>query len=136
MKRAYYDIKPSNYEAVGNGSHMYRWDIKEEKVADQMAVAEGDENQSSERIQYSCLEVVVWAPVTSNGILQAVLEAKFPNNREQKYINEYNAALLGYYGDEESDEAQEKINAYKEFLYQRALLKTQVDEDCKKLGII
>ncbi|MBR5271802.1 MAG: hypothetical protein IKU25_00175 [Clostridia bacterium] len=136
MKRAYYDIKPSNYEAVGNGSHMYRWDIKEEKVTDQMAVAEGDEHQPGERIQYSCLEVVVWAPVTSNGILQAVLEAKFPNNREQKYINEYNAALLGYYGDEGSDEAQEKINAYKEFLYQRALLKTQVDEDCKKLGII
>lgn len=135
MKRAFYDEHPSKFEAVGNGSHIYRWDIQEEKVkANEMALAEGEEQ--TERVQYSCYEVIVWAPVTSNGLLQAVLEAKFPNNREQKYINEYNAALLGYYGEETGDEALEKINAYKEFLYQRAVLKSQVDNDCKELNIL
>ena len=30
MTRSYYDARPSKFEAVGNGSYIYRWDIQEE----------------------------------------------------------------------------------------------------------
>lgn len=125
MKSAFYDAKPSKFEAVGNGSYIYRWDIEEVKV-------ESTEEQSDE-VQYSCLEVVVWAPITSNKIMKEVMSAMYPNNREQKYINEYNSATLGVYSD---DVAAEKIQAYKDFLVERDGLKSQVDSDCKELGIL
>lgn len=126
MKRAYYDVKPSVLEATGNGGNIYRWDIKEEQVESNEGM------EQSERVQYSCYEVVVWNPVSSNKILQEVMAVKYPNNREQKYINEYNAAILGVYKD---DEAKEKVKAYTEFLLERDGLKNQVDSDCKELGI-
>ena len=132
MKRAFYDAKPSKYEAVGNDSYLYRWDIQEEVVKNDMNSSSDETGEPSERVQYSCFEVVVWSPVSSNSILQAVLEAKFPNNREQKFINEYNAAVLGVYSDAEADE---KVEAYKIFLAERNALKSQVDADCTELGI-
>lgn len=131
MTRAFYDAKPSIYEAVGNGSYLYRWDIQEATVNDEIATSE-KKSKTVERLQYSCNEVTVWTPTTSNSILQAVLEATFPNDREQKFINEYNAAVLGVYSD---DEAAEKIEAYKAFLIERNALKSQVDADCAELGI-
>lgn len=124
MKRSYYDNKPSTLESIGNGSYFYRWDIAEERFIDTMS--------NKEVTQYSCNEVIVWLPLTSNKILQKVLETVFPNNREQKYVNEYNAALLGMY---DEDEIANKINNYKDFLTQRASLKAQVDCDCKQLNI-
>ena len=120
--KAYYDNKPSRIEAIGNGSWFYRWDIKEESV----------EHEGETRTQYSCKEVVVWSPITSNRVLQAVLEDKYPNNREQKYINEYNAAILGVYKD---NEAAHKIETYKVFLMERDTIKNQVDSDCMEFGI-
>lgn len=133
MKRAFYDERPAVLEAVGNGSHFYRWDIKEEKVSETMS--SGVDNQESSRVQFSCFEVTVWAPVTSNSILQAAIAAKWENDREQKYINEYNATKLGCYGAESSPEAQSKINAYKTFLQEREALKAQIDNDCNKMRI-
>ena len=132
MKRAFYDAKPPKYEAVGNGSYLYRWDIQEEVIKNEMTSSSDENDEPSERVQYSCFEVEVWSPVSSNSILQAVLEAKLPNGREQKYINEYNAAILGVYSEAE---AAEKVEAYKVFLTERNALKTQVDADCSELGI-
>lgn len=124
MKSAFYDAKPSKFEAVGNGSYIYRWDIEEVKV-------ESTEEQSDE-VQYSCLEVVVWAPITSNKIMKEVMSEMYPNNREQKYINEYNSALMGLYDNEESEK---KIQTYKDFLKEREAIKSQVDSDCIELGV-
>ena len=132
MKRAFYDAKPTKYEAVGNGSYLYRWDIQEEVITNEMTSSSDENDEPSERVQYSCFEVEVWSPVSSNSILQSVLEAKFPNGREQKYINEYNAAILGVYSEAE---AAEKVETYKVFLAERNALKTQVDADCSELGI-
>lgn len=137
MKRAYYDALPPKFEAVGNGSYIYRWDIQEE-VAPMQLVAEGDEQPIAEasHTQYSCYEVVVWATVTSNKITEAVIGQMWEANYEQKLINEYNAANLGVYGGSKtSNEAKAKIAAYKEFLAARATLKTQIDADCAELNI-
>lgn len=137
MKRAYYDALPPKFEAVGNGSYIYRWDIQEE-VAPMQLVAEGDEQPIAEasHTQYSCYEVVVWATVTSNKITEAVIVQMWEANYEQKLINEYNAANLGVYGGSKtSNEAKAKIAAYKEFLAARATLKAQIDADCAELNI-
>lgn len=122
--QAYYDNKPSVLEAVGNGSYRYRWQIEEVE-----APTMPDEEP---RTQWQCNEVIVWTPLSSNKITEAVLTQVYPNNYEQKLINEYNAALMGMY-DEET--RQRKITAYTEFLTERNALKAQIDADCKELNI-
>ena len=137
MKRAYYDALPHKFEAVGNGSYIYRWDIQEEAVPQQI-MAEGEDQPVAEvsHTQYSCYEVIVWATVTSNKITEAVIGQMWEANYEQKLINEYNAAKLGMYGGSaSSSEAKAKISAYKEFLAARSALKAQIDADCAELNI-
>lgn len=137
MTRSYYDTLPPKFEAVGNGSYIYRWDIQEEAVTHQ-AVAEGEVEPTTEStgVQYSCYEVVVWATITSNKITEAAIAAMWDANYEQKLINEYNAASLGVYGGSKtSEEAKAKISAYKDFLASRVALKVQIDNDCANLKI-
>lgn len=131
--KSVYDNKPSVLEAVGNGSYLYRWNIKEETVEQVNNTSEEGEQEATTRTQWACEEATVWGPLTSNKILTAVIAEKWDNNQEQKYINEFNAANLGVYGEEE---AAQKIEAYTNFLNERALLKAQVDEDAKELDII
>lgn len=124
-----YDNEPSVLEAVGNGSHRYHYDIKAVK-AESEEKSSGDE---SSRTQYECQEVIVWEPITSNKITEAVIAGKWDGNQEQKLINEYNAIQLGITTDKA--EIASKTAAYKEFLAERVRLKTIVDADCKTLGI-
>lgn len=124
--KAIYDKKTSKIEAVGNGSYLYRFNIRE-IVYD----TENNERYKS----WSCDEVTVWAPISSNKITETVISDMWNANYEQKAINEYNAAQLGMYGDITGEEAQAKINAYKQFLEARAELKKRIDEDCSELGI-
>lgn len=128
--KAYYDEKPSVLAEVGNGSSLYRYDI------DEVETAQGaDTEQTETKAQFTCQEVVVWSPVTSNRITEAVITDKWPTNYEQKLINEYNAAQLGVYGSKTSDAAKSKIQAYTDYLTERNALKVQVDADCATLGI-
>lgn len=126
--KATYDNEPSVLEAVGNGSHRYHYDIKAVKT-------ESAEKSSSEgtRTQYECQEVIIWEPLTSNKITEAVIADKWDGNKEQKLINEYNAIQLGITTDKA--EIASKTAAYKEFLAERVRLKAIVDADCKTLGI-
>ena len=126
---AIYDAKPSKYEAVGNGSYLYRWYIEEIQVPD---------NSDSETtvIKWQCEEVTVWSPVTPNKVTEAVITLKWDNNYEQKLVNDYNAAKLGVYGSTTSTEATEKMAAYTAYLNERKALKEQINADCAKLGIL
>ena len=113
---AFYDNKPSIFEVVGNGSFLYRWDIKEiEKT-----LVDGD------AFQWQCNEVIVWPPLTPNKITETVICELWSPNYEQKLINEYNTAVLGLLGDVDS---QERIDRYKDFLLQRESIKAMVDAD-------
>lgn len=127
---AFYDNKPSIFEAVGDGSYIYRWNIEEVQVSEQ--ANEGEQEAGSNRVQYRCEEVLVWGTVTSNKITQAVISAIAGSDHEQKLINEYNAAVLGLLSSEEADRT---ISAYKAFLERRSAIKAQVDADCAELGI-
>ena len=126
---AIYDAKPSKYEAVGNGSYLYRWYIEEIQVPN---------NSDSETTvsKWQCEEVTVWPPVTPNKVTEAVITSKWDNNYEQKLVNDYNAAKLGVYGSTTSTEAKEKVAAYTAYLNERKALKEQIDADCAELGIL
>lgn len=123
-----YDNEPSVLEAVGNGSHRYHYDINAVKT-ESIEKSSGTESKT----QYECQEVIVWEPLTSNKITEAVIAEKWDGNQEQKLINEYNAIQLGITTDKA--EIANKTAAYKEFLEERVRLKAIVDTDCKTLGI-
>lgn len=130
---AYYDHQPSKLEAIGNGSFFYRFNITEETSE---VHAEGVENPIETRTAWKCDEVIVWSPLTANKITEAVIASICPASHEQKLVNEFNAANLGMIGGgKTSEEAKLRIAAYKEFLENRSILKTQVDKDCTELGI-
>ena len=122
--KAFYSQKPKVLEAVGNGSYLYRYNITEEQI-------EATE-QTKQQTQWSCEEVIVWAPLSANKITEKVLTEKWDNNYEQKLVNEYNAAVMGMLSE---DVAQKKKDAYMAFLQERTILKTQIDNDCKEMGI-
>ena len=116
--QALFDHRPQVLEAYGNDIYRYRYDI--------------EDISTEEGIQFSAQEVKIYAPISANKITAAVIADRWDNNFEQKLVNEYNAAKLGIYSEEE---AQAKINAYTEFLAARSALKLQVDNDCAALGI-
>ena len=107
------DQKPSTMEAVGNGSYLYRWDIKEVTMPE------------SNSIQWQCKEVTVWQPVTANKITEKVINELWDKNQEQKLINEYNAAVMEI-GD------QSAIENYRQFLLERQTIKEQINTYCKE----
>ena len=122
--KAFYSQKPKVLEAVGNGSYLYRYNITEEQT-------EATE-QTEQQTQWRCEEVAVWAPLSANKITEKVLTEKWDNNYEQKLVNEYNAAVMGMLSE---DVAQKRKDAYMTFLQERTILKTQIDNDCKEMGI-
>lgn len=129
---AFYDEKPSKLEAVGNGSYLYRFNIEEQ--SSELQAEDGEKYET--RTQWKCDEVTIYEPLTANKITEAVIASIYPATHEQKLVNEYNAANLGMVGGSKtSEEAKERIAAYKEFLEYRNALKIQVDEDCAEFGI-
>lgn len=133
--KAYYDEKPSIISEVGNGSILYHYGITEVEAKHGQTQTDTGEEHTEAKKQFVCNEVVVWKPVTSNRITEAVITERWDSNYEQKLINEFNAALLGLFGAKSSDEAKARISAYTDYLAERAELKAQVDADCVTLGI-
>lgn len=114
MKRTYSDTIPITMEKDGDGSYLYRWDVREEtrEMGDDMSPV----------ISYSYNEVRVWPTLTANKILEACINALWDKDVEQKKLNDYNAAQLGILD-------ISYIDAYREFLERRKALKEQVESD-------
>ena len=114
MKRTYSDTIPITMEKDGDGSYLYRWDIREEtrEMGDDMAPV----------ISYSYNEVRVWPTLTANKILEACINALWDKDVEQKKLNDYNAAQLGILD-------LSYVESYKTFLNERKALKDRVDSD-------
>ena len=82
---AFYDNKPLVLEAVGDGGWYYRWNIKEVQ----------SESEDVSRTQWECEQVIVYAPLTSNKIVKAVI-AEGLNPYEKKVLGiTAMTALLG-----------------------------------------
>ncbi len=115
---ALYDFKPSVYEANGDGSFTYRWDIVETQ-------AHHEENGEESAPQWECKEVVVWATVTKAKLTAAVLSTLWDSDYEAKLQNDYNAAKMG--------QAEPScIKKYEDFIRERKHIKKQVDKDYRE----
>nr|DAG15267.1 MAG TPA: hypothetical protein [Caudoviricetes sp.] len=114
MKRTYSDTIPITMEKDGDGSYLYRWDVREEtrEMGDDMSPV----------ISYSYNEVRVWPTLTANKILEACINALWDKDVEQKKLNDYNAAQLGILD-------LSYVESYKTFLNERKALKDRVDSD-------
>lgn len=127
--KAYYDQLPNAFEEVGNGSVRYRFNITQ-------ITSQNTESEDTPTTQYLCDEVIVWKPLSSNKITQAVIGELWQSDYEQKLINEFNAANLGLIdGSKTSAAAKVKIANYKAFLSDRDAIKAQVDKDCAENNI-
>lgn len=127
--RMYSDHQPAAIEAVGNGNWLYRYDIAQETVSDiEPAPTDDDPDATREivRTQWTAQEVVILGEATANKALAAVIADRYEPSREQKLVNDYNAAQLGLTTGDEADRA---VAAYSAFLNFRAAIKAQVDAD-------
>lgn len=87
---AFYDNKPSALEAVGNGSFLYRYNIEE--VVPELT----EENAGEEKVsQWKCEEVTVWAPVSTDKVIEAVIREKYSASAELALVNKFNAYQQG-----------------------------------------
>jgi hypothetical protein len=127
---ATYDSKPSSYEANGDGSYTYRWNIRE------TTSPSGTGDDSPVDTKWECNEVVVWATVTRAKLTAAVIASLWDSDHEAKLVNDYNAAKEGVFGSTTGEKAREYINRYKTFLADRKAIKEQVEMDCLTLNII
>lgn len=107
--------KPQTMSAVGNGSYLYRFNIKKVEVT-----SPSKDSEVTNAWNYD--EVVVWSPISSDAITKAVMNYLWSKDAEQKYINDYNAATLGILD-------ASYIEAYKNFMIQRKSIKEQIDKD-------
>ena len=107
-----YDKRPLAFEAKGNGSYFYRWNITEV--------------QRDDITSYNCDEVTIWLPLSKEVVKRTVIEYLWGGDHEKKLINEFNSIQLGVIN---GDEADVIVDNYKTFLEDRIAIKEQIDVD-------
>ena len=114
MTRAYYDKRPSAFEAVGNGNWLYRWDIQEE-------VIEREPDMGSVT-QYSCNEATIHGKPEYGKCVEAVIRDSYTQEEEFALINKYNTYQQGL------NDGTEAVTGYMEYLSFVNDVKTMVRE--------
>ena len=113
----------------GKGGFVYNYGIQE--VTEEVTVEPAEEEEEPHTAtvtKYRHNSVVMTAPKTQNHIIETLLTVKYPVNREQKLLNDYNAA-------------KEKIlptsakDGYLDFLAEKKAIKEMVEADCAEYGI-
>ena len=117
MTRAYYDKRPSAFEAVGNGNWLYRWDIQEE-------VIEREPDMGSVT-QYSYNEATIHGKPEYGNCVEAVIRSDYSTEAEFSLINQYNAYQQGISSDASVVSEYEKYLAYVSFV--KAMVKKDFD---------
>lgn len=108
--KANFTERPAAIDAVGNGTFKYRFNIVEHEATEERAAS------------FDADEVVISTPIDTNAILEAVLDYLYGNGLEQKLQNDYNSFLLGIL-------SESKATPYIEFLRNRVVLKSQIEDD-------
>lgn len=115
---AFYDNKPSALEAVGNGSYLYRWNIQE--IVPELT----EENAGEEHVsKWQCEEVTVWAPFSSDKIINAVIRTSYTAEAEMALVNKFNAYQQGL------DVDADVVSEYTQYLSFVANIKRTVRQD-------
>lgn len=113
----------------GQGGFVYNFDIQE--VSEEVTVdpaEEEEEPHTATVTKYRHSSLIMTAPKTQNHILETLLSERIPINREQKLLNDYNAAMEGILPESAKD-------GYLEFLVEKKDIKERVEADCAEYGI-
>ncbi len=113
----------------GQGGFVYNFDIRE--VSEEVTVDPAEEEEEAHTAtvtKYRHSSLVMTAPKTQNHILETLLSERIPINREQKLLNDYNAAMEGIL-------PESAKNGYLEFLVEKKAIKEMVEADCAEYGI-
>ena len=92
--KAFYDNKPAVLGAVGNGSYLYRWGIKEAAHAQDGKNA-GDVNPQ----QWECEEATVWPPLTAGRLAAAALRESYSQEEQAALASRYASYQQGITSD-------------------------------------
>ena len=120
---AQFDYKRKKLEPLGNVLYLYVFNV--EKCINTSEYGEVQHYWKADTVK-------VYAPLSSNKILKAVLEEYYGQDKELKLINDYNSVMAGIILEEDKETI---INRYQYFLAKRLAIKRQVEEDCKVLSI-
>lgn len=119
--KAFYDNKPSAFEAVGNGDWLYRRDIREEEVP--AMGMEGEDSEKEPRKQWACDEVVVHGEPDYGKCVSAVIRDAYTIDEELALINKHASYQKGI---SEDDTIVDEYGSYLQFV---AAVKAQVKQD-------
>lgn len=118
----------------GQGTIHYNHNLKEVLVIEGedggVTITEDKKKATGKRWQYDSLRVEF--PRTRANIYATLLEARYPQDVQQKLLNDYQAAQMEILEDGEADAA---IAAYKAFLNDRKAIKAMVTADCTEHNI-
>lgn len=113
----------------GQGTFLYNHNIHEVLVIEDenggITITEDAKKATGTMWMYDSLRVEY--PKTRKNIYATLLEARYPQDVQQKLVNDYQAAQLGILEDEEAEEAEA---AYTAFLRERKAIKASVTADC------
>lgn len=113
----------------GKGGFVYNFDIEEFPEEVNVEPAEEEEESHTATVtKYRHSSLVMTAPKTQNHILETLLTVRVPANREQKLLNDYNAA-------KENILPESAKAAYLEFLAEKKRIKEMVEADCEVYSI-
>ena len=121
--KTYSDNKPEVFEAIGDGGYRYNYNIKEVEV-DRLDTIYGKSILKQTQWEYD--NVIIYLPIDKDKITRAVISNIWDRDFENKLINDYNAISLGIFSEQE---ANEKLERYREFLTQRKKLKEMITQD-------
>ena len=127
--KTYSDNKPEVFEPIGDGGFRYNYNIKEIEV-DRLDII--DNKSITKQTQWEYDNVIIYPPIDKDKITRAVITNTWDSDYENKLINDYNAISLGVFSEQE---ANEKLERYREFLNQRKELKEMITQDYQNYWI-
>lgn len=127
--KTYSDNKPKVFEPIGDGGFRYNYNIKEIEV-DRLDIIGNKSIVKQTQWEYD--NVIFYPPIDKDKITRAVITNTWNSDYENKLINDYNAISLGVFSEQE---ANEKLERYREFLNQRKELKEMINQDYQNYWI-
>lgn len=129
--KTYSDNKPKVFEPIGDGGFRYNYNIKEIEV-DRFDIIDNENKTNIKQTQWEYDNVIIYPPIDKDKITRAVISNTWDSDYENKLINDYNAISLGVFNEQE---ANEKLERYREFLAQRKELKEMITQDYQNYWI-
>ena len=122
----YSDNKPEVFKPIGDGGFRSNYYIEEIEVDNFIDIDNEEDSTITKRTQWRCDNVLIYPPITKDKITKEVITNTWDSDYEQKLVNDYNAALLGVFDEEET---KAKIDTYTNFLIERKQIKKMINND-------